>query len=147
LCDKVSTTATGQYVVAGTYTTWTVPVRSAADARYTFGSGLNFYLRFHPEHSGNTKLLVQIKDEQREVWDQSWLSTRLEVPVSEQQPRLVEMALTTPAFTVELRGPRRFERGRVLLRNSVELIVDGHLVATTPFDVAFVRRRERAGSA
>jgi hypothetical protein len=144
LCDKVYTTAAGQYVIAGTYTTWTVPVRDLAKAQYSFGSGLNFYLRFRPERTGAIKLQVQIKDENRQVWDQSWLTSEIEVPVPEQQPRLVEMALTTPAFTVEVRGAKEPDKDRVVLRNSVELSVAGVLVATTPFDVVFVRRGSAA---
>ena len=144
LCDKVFTTNNGQHVIAGTYTTWTARVGSLRQARHAFSSGLNLYIRFRPEHSGKAQVTVRIKDERREVWDQSWLQTNFEVPVAEDLPRLVELAVTTPAFNVDVATPESEPEPRdILLRNSIELSIDEQLVATTPFDVRFVKPQER----
>jgi hypothetical protein len=144
LCDRVYTSTQGQHVIAGTHTNLTVRLPpTETRARHRFHRGLNLYLRFQPVRSGETGVAVKLKDERREVWGEHWLATSMRITVPDPAPRLVEMAVTTPKFAVDIAWSQPGS-DRLVLRNTIELEVDGNLLATTPFDVIF-QRGEPAG--
>lgn len=143
LCDKVYTTQNGQYVIAGTWTQFTAVVPSLDRAEWHFQTGINLYVRFRPERAGGSTVTIAIKDERREVWDQSWLRNEMQISIPEGMPRLVEMAITTPPFRITLGPAEPGRKGRIVVASAIELSVDGQLAATTPFDLIFVTREER----
>ncbi|MDA3960227.1 MAG: hypothetical protein PF961_05520 [Planctomycetota bacterium] len=111
---------------------------AATRARHRFAGGLSCYVRFRPERAGETVVALRMKDERREVWDESWLATNMRMSVAEEVPQLIEMSVVTAPFAVDVSWSQP-GADRLVLHNTVELEVDGQLVASAPFDVVFQR--------
>ena len=137
LCDQVYQAQGGKYVIAGTFTTIDVRVNDLRQAEHRI-DGLSLYVRVRPERLSTLVVELLLRDESRPPWDEPMQRLRMEIPVTERNLRLVECGLVTPAFQVRIDAPPSAPaNGMLALRYTIELRVDGEVVATTPLDLRF----------
>lgn len=138
LADFVSEAAENKFVIAGTYNTLKLAFQGERPAE-RHRRGLHLYVRFNPERVGAHKVMVAIKDQNRQVYDESLV--RLMIDCTVQTPNAaMEIAIQPPDIVFAPEAAYRVDDSCWRFDSTIELHVDGELIGSTPLWVLYVRK-------
>jgi hypothetical protein len=141
IADYVDRTATGKYVIAGTYTDIhiTVPPDQMGGTVNVPLPPLNLYVRFAPERPGPLKYQVRMVPGNHAPWDnENIFEANVESTVAMDQVNLpAEQSITiSGGVAISLTFPARGEKPMHMVSPMrLELLIDGELAASAPLIV------------